>query len=282
MPADTEATDDAVALSEVSTDDLRQLAALVARGELRLPFTLESLTYKSFGHLSRPMAPFQGLERDALLGVLRAVLAERRRAAKAPLELVWSGSDAGPSYARYTKIVIPELIAKARSQITIAGYSFDKGANIFQHLRRAMLDHGVTVRLFLDIEQLCARLEQQLKRDKSRKSRLEPLRAAKLAGSDAFAAEVLSLFREIHWPYDDCALSMYYDPRTADARSFASLHAKCLIVDHEHVLITSANFTGRAQERNIEVGVVLHDKGYAVALERQWNNLVESGDVVRG
>lgn len=60
------------------------------------------------------------------------------------------------------------------------------------------------------------------------------------------------------------------------------MHAKCLIVDHEHVLITSANFTGRAQERNIEVGVVLHDKGYAVALERQWNNLVESGDVVRG
>lgn len=64
-------------------------------------------------------------------------------------------------------------------------------------------------------------------------------------------------------------LTMYYDPRTAAARSFASLHARCLIVDHEHVLITSANFTGRAQERNIEVGVVLHDKGYAVALERQ-------------
>jgi len=30
------------------------------------------------------------------------------------------------------------------------------------------------------------------------------------------------------------------------------------------------------------VGVVIHDKGYAAALERQWNNLVESEDVVRG
>lgn len=58
--------------------------------------------------------------------------------------------------------------------------------------------------------------------------------------------------------------------------------SKCLITDYQHVLITSANFTSRGQDRNIEVGIVVHDSGYASALERQWNNLVESGDVVLG
>ena len=67
-----------------------------------------------------------------------------------------------------------------------------------------------------------------------------------------------------------------------DPHSFASLHAKCMIVDHEHALITSANFTDRGQSRSIEVGVLIHDKSYAVALERQWSNLVESGGVVQG
>ena len=73
---------------------------------------------------------------------------------------------------------------------------------------------------------------------------------------------------------------IFYDPRTAEKSSYASLHAKCLIVDYEHVLVTSANFTSRGQDRNIEAGVVVHDKGYATALERQWSNLVESKDVL--
>jgi phosphatidylserine/phosphatidylglycerophosphate/cardiolipin synthase-like enzyme len=85
----------------------------------------------------------------------------------------------------------------------------------------------------------------------------------------------------VHWPYADSAPELYYDPRTAERTVFASLHAKYLIVDYADVLITSANFTGRGQDRNIEVGVVIHDQGDALALERQWNNLIESGDVVR-
>jgi phosphatidylserine/phosphatidylglycerophosphate/cardiolipin synthase-like enzyme len=64
--------------------------------------------------------------------------------------------------------------------------------------------------------------------------------------------------------------------------AYASLHAKCLVIDYERSLITSANFTDRGQSRNIEVGVLIHDKGYAEALERQWTNLVQSGDVTRG
>jgi hypothetical protein len=98
---DSDQVEDALALTEASTDDLRQLAALVASGEMRMPLTREALGYKGFGHLASLMEPFIGIGQAPLLGVLRAVLAERRRSAGKTLELVWSGSDAGPSYARF-------------------------------------------------------------------------------------------------------------------------------------------------------------------------------------
>ena len=269
-------------LSEVSTDDLVQLGAAIAAGNLSMPLTQHGLGFRGFNHLAKRMTPFYGLEAPPLLALLDAVLAERRKTAGKSLELVWSGSDSGPSYARYTKIVVPELIRSAQRRVTIAGYSFDEGAGVFEELYSAISDRSVSIRMFLDIEQLSHRLEQQLRKDKSRRCRLDPLKQARATNPKAFAAEVLSLFRELHWPFEGPGPDLFYDPRTADHKVFASLHAKCLIVDDEHVLITSANFTGRGQERNIEVGVVIHDKGYAAALERQWNNLVESDDVVRG
>jgi phosphatidylserine/phosphatidylglycerophosphate/cardiolipin synthase-like enzyme len=73
------------------------------------------------------------------------------------------------------------------------------------------------------------------------------------------AAEIVSKFardfRARHWPWERLP-ELYYDPRslqTGDAR--ASLHAKCVIVDGERALITSANFTDAAQRKNVEVGV---------------------------
>lgn len=278
---DTEETNDVNGLSEASTNDLMQLASAIASGELAMPLSPAGLGYAKFGHLSTLMTPFFGLEGRAVLGVVRAVLAERRKADQKTLDLVWSGSDSGPSTTRYTKIVVPEMIQSAQRRITIAGYSFDDGAGLFFALHQALNERDLSVRLFLDIEQLSRRLEQQLRKQK-RRTRLEPLNQARKSGPTAFAAEVLTLFRELHWPFEGKSPDLYYDPRTADEKVFASLHAKCLIADDEHVLITSANFTGRGQDRNIEVGIVIRDRGYAAALERQWNNLVESGDVIRG
>jgi phosphatidylserine/phosphatidylglycerophosphate/cardiolipin synthase-like enzyme len=74
---------------------------------------------------------------------------------------------------------------------------------------------------------------------------------------------------------------VYFDPRTADQYVTVSMHAKCVVIDHEYTLITSANFTDRGQTRNIEAGVAIEDRGFAASLERQWFNLVEAGVVVR-
>jgi len=266
-------------LTQVSNESLRQVAEALQRGSLRAPVTGSALEHAGFPHLRSAFLPLQSLDTNSLALLVRSVLAERTKA-KQHLDLVWSGSDAGVSYARYTKLVIPELIDGAAHQVTIAGYSFDKGAGVFEALHRAMLERSVTVRFFLDIHQLRARLEQQLSKER-RKSRLGPLNAARQAGAEAHASAVTGLFLELNWPESGPKPELYYDPRTADPYSYASLHAKCLIVDCERSLITSANFTDRGQSRNIEVGVLIHDKGYAEGLERQWGNLIDSKDVVR-
>jgi phosphatidylserine/phosphatidylglycerophosphate/cardiolipin synthase-like enzyme len=46
-------------------------------------------------------------------------------------------------------------------------------------------------------------------------------------------------------------------------------------------LVTSANFTQRGQDRNIETGVLIDDRGFAVQLESQWRGLIQSGMVER-
>ena len=44
-------------------------------------------------------------------------------------------------------------------------------------------------------------------------------------------------------------------------------HTKFIVVDHEVVLLTSANFSYNAENRNIEFGLLIHDSGLAASIE---------------
>ncbi|BBX25704.1 DISARM system phospholipase D-like protein DrmC [Mycolicibacterium alvei] len=44
-------------------------------------------------------------------------------------------------------------------------------------------------------------------------------------------------------------------------------HTKFIIVDHEIVLLTSANFSYNAENRNVEFGLLIHDSGLAASVE---------------
>ena len=269
-----------LALTQVSSADLGHLAAALESGALQVPLSAPALSAAGYAHLYETLQPFAALDRPALLCVLDAVLAERASSRAQRLELVWSGSDAGSSLAKYTRIVVPELLDRASRSVSLAGYSFDQGQQFFEPLHRAILERSVSARLFVDIRQLHARLEQQLRGDK-REGRLLPVTEARATSADAYAHAVVDLFWELFWPFPGTKPELYYDPRSAAAFGVASLHAKCLVVDHEQTLITSANFTERGQERNIEVGVLIRDKGFANALERQWFNLIRAKGVVR-
>jgi phosphatidylserine/phosphatidylglycerophosphate/cardiolipin synthase-like enzyme len=77
---------------------------------------------------------------------------------------------------------------------------------------------------------------------------------------------------------------IFYDPRSLQGlrskslairtETKACLHAKCVVVDEERVLITSANFTEAAHERNIEAGLLLADAAVAKAVCSQFESLV--------
>jgi phosphatidylserine/phosphatidylglycerophosphate/cardiolipin synthase-like enzyme len=70
---------------------------------------------------------------------------------------------------------------------------------------------------------------------------------------------------------------VYYDPRSVadDEPVRSSLHAKCVVVDSEHVFVSSANFTEAGQQRNIEVGLSIRSKWLAQRLIQHFKLLQE-------
>ncbi len=69
---------------------------------------------------------------------------------------------------------------------------------------------------------------------------------------------------------------IYYDVRSLQSENHqqSCLHAKCMVVDYQKVLITSANFTMAAHERNIEVGISVDNSSLALALHSQFEQLI--------
>ncbi|HEX4334348.1 MAG TPA: phospholipase D-like domain-containing protein [Polyangiaceae bacterium] len=267
-------------LSKATDTDLEALLATLDRGELRPPFTETTLQARGLGHLVSMLEPYLGLDEAGLRGIADVVLAERRHRRAAKLTLVWSGDDPGVSHSRHTRVVLPELFARAREHVLVAGYSFDHGADLFPALHRVMADHGVTADFFVDVHQVIERLKPAARTAGLDWALLSmPLQAARDPLERGRAT--VTLFRKLMWPFGDPGPTVYFDPRTAEHASPVSLHAKCVVIDHECTLITSANFTERGQTRNLEAGVFIEDRAFAGSLERQWRNLVEAGVVVR-
>ena len=72
---------------------------------------------------------------------------------------------------------------------------------------------------------------------------------------------------------------LFHDPRTIDNAGI-HLHAKCIVIDDEIALVTSANTSAAAQEENIEAGVLVEDRHFALTLGRQFDDLVTAGLLV--
>jgi phosphatidylserine/phosphatidylglycerophosphate/cardiolipin synthase-like enzyme len=268
-------------LSAVTEQDLLALVAALDRGDVRAPMSATILQANGFGHLVEALRPYVGLGPPGIRAIIDVALAERRHRKAPRLTLVWTGDDPGVSHSRHTRVVLPELFAQAREHVLVAGYAIDHGAELFASLHRGMADHGVTADLFVDVGQLAERLRQAARgAGQSWPLVSAPLEAA--AGNVARGRAVVALFYRLMWPFGDPKPVVYFDPRTADKQSAVSLHAKCVVIDHEYTLITSANFTDRGQTRNLEAGVAIEDRGFAASLERQWLNLVDAGVVVRG
>ena len=189
------------------------------------------------------------------------LLAEERAAAQAitdRVELVWSGTEVMAGASRDTAVVVQELFREAREAVLIASYALDSGSKADALLgalaKRMDSEPDLRVRVFVNVH---------------RRHKDETAEAVLLR-------EFADAFRDQIWPGDRLP-EVFYDPRSlaTEGKIRACLHAKCIVIDEDRALVTSANFTEAAHERNIEAGAVITDTILAKSLKAQFDTLVD-------
>lgn len=246
-------------LSRIPLPMLEELASSIEQGRVDCPLTEAGLIDSGLRGRTRDVIEALGQANEhGALAAVRVAIAERRHRPPPRIDLVWTGPETKASVARSTGLVVKTLFESAKTSVIVGGYMFDR-AQILEPLFRAMKDRDVTVMVFVDIEGA----------------------TPNPADADAFASAVIDKWIKKVWTFGSPKPEIYYDPRTAiqneRGHDWATLHAKCIVVDDERSLITSANFTDRGQTRNIETGVVIEDKGFAEDLAGHWRQLVSEG-----
>jgi len=249
------------------TRDTRQVLALALEaGRLSIPYT--ALALRRYVGAAASDALATELDRLATIGMtptlLREVLVLLNEEPEVPrASLVWSGPEEGGTTTRDTGVVLRELFAGASKSVLVAGFAVYQGKTVFKVLADRMdAEPSLDVRMFLNIE--------------------------RKYGDTTVVAELLKLFadrfRAQQWPGQRLP-TVFYDPRalepTERGKGRAALHAKCVVVDDVNALVTSANFTEAAQDRNIEVGVLVDDAEFARSLRHQFDALIEARILVR-
>jgi phosphatidylserine/phosphatidylglycerophosphate/cardiolipin synthase-like enzyme len=242
-------------LADVSRFVLEDLEKAVRAGRLLCPFDQSALNHAGFSDSAGSLACLVGLPQEAVLAATQSVLADRALRPSSDIELVWTGPEGTGSASRDTAVLLAQLFASARESVFIAGYSFDHGEDLLRPLAEVIEAHGVTARVVLNIERM----------------------ASGATDADDHARENAAAFLKENWPFNTAPPELLYDPRTVAAGSTASMHAKCVVIDGQVTLITSANFTDRGQRRNIECGVLMRDANLSSRMLRQWEGLIGQG-----
>ena len=252
-------------LSHLAGEDLHRLALALRTGRLQPPYGGVALRRLIAGPEADAIAAvLRGFDEDGfpppqlarMLEVLATDRAARPRAGDV-IELVWTGPEAGGVANRDTGVVVRELFGSAAESVLVAGYAIHQGHRVFRALAERMdLNPSLKVRLYLDV-------------------RREP-------GDHSPAPDVVDRFARRFvdhvWPGRRFP-EVFFDPRATDPDPSrrASLHAKCVVVDSERSLVSSANFTEAAQLRNVEVGVLIRSRAFAERLIQHFESLAAEG-----
>jgi len=171
-------------------------------------------------------------------------------------DLVWSGPTAPGLHTRSTRQVYEELIATAERSIWISTFAYFDGRHAFKSLADRMRSiPELQVRIMLNIQ--------------------------RRHGDATPAEELIAQFAHRFWSEDWPGTrqpAVYYDPRSLEPDGPEGvLHAKAIVADERAALVTSANLTEAAFDRNIEVGILAHDQLLAASLARHFRVLIERG-----
>jgi len=246
-------------LDEATAADLDSLAQVLLDGRVTGGASVAAIQNAGFGQGT--VALLGGLEGSSpktVAWMLRRLARERRAAddryAK-EAQLVWSGDAHDDEAIRDTRVVLDDMFRRAERHVLIATYVIYDGLAIFKGLvERMRANPDLEVDLYVNLFSKSGTTDEE-RQDVS---------------------DYLDNFRRQHWPSDLRLPTIYYDPETRKlGHDRYSLHAKCAVVDDRWAFVTSANFTEAAQERNIEVGVVLDHPGIAQSLVARFEALRE-------
>lgn len=242
-----------------------RLAQALQSGLLRAPYTITSLR-SVLGSVAVDQAVINALIELDNLGIsghgaaaFIRIIGEATARVRKP-DLVWSGPEIPGLYARDTRRVYEELLSSAEQSIWISTYAFFDGPKAFEILAQRMdARPKLQVRLFLNI---------QRKRGDTRPA-------------DQLARAFAERFWKFEWP-GILRPHLYYDPRALELDGPEGvLHAKAVVADDEAVFVTSANLTEAALDRNIEIGLLVHDCALAASLVSYFQGLIDQKIVLR-
>jgi len=159
-------------------------------------------------------------------------------------EIVWTGPSTTALPVRRTDQVLYDLIGKAREDILLVTFAAGYVERLKQNLRDAT-SRGVNIRLVLEFKE---ESQQQL-------------------SVDAFSAfEGLENVAQIYtWPFERRGVNRHGKP--------GKLHAKCAVVD-ESALVSSANLTDDAFNRNMELGLLFRGGSVPKQLRKHFDTLI--------
>jgi phosphatidylserine/phosphatidylglycerophosphate/cardiolipin synthase-like enzyme len=175
---------------------------------------------------------------SALEGAAAAIaLIESRQA----IEIAWTGPSPHRTALRRTEQVIRQVVDSARSHIWLVSFVVYDPYGIANALSTAIA-RGVVVSALLESP-------------KARGGTLEQDPAISLSAA-------VPGIRFYEWP--SCA-------------DRGSVHAKCIIADNSMAFVTSANLTGAAMERNIELGILIRGGTQPAEMSNHLSSLIEEG-----
>lgn len=169
------------------------------------------------------------------------------------VELLWSGpSPANEIPVRRIDQSLYDLIVTAKNEILLVTFAAAKIQRLASSLIAAV-ERGVSVRLLLEFEQ---ESEGQLSFDALK----------------AFPADLIRQVEVYCWPLEKRERNQAGRP--------GKLHAKLALID-DQVIVSSANLTDDAFNRNLELGVLLQSKKLQTTVKRYVEELVIDGVIER-
>jgi phosphatidylserine/phosphatidylglycerophosphate/cardiolipin synthase-like enzyme len=166
-------------------------------------------------------------------------------------EIIWSGPSTEIIPVRRIDQVLYDLITNAQQHILLVTFAAAKIGLLSDSLFAAT-ERGVKVDLVLESE---TESEGQLSVD----------------ARSAFSAKLVERATMYYWPISKRERNEWGKP--------GKLHAKCAVID-DAAIISSANLTGDAFNRNMELGILFRGGSIPTNLIQHFRSLIASGTLI--